>query len=181
MTRSSRSSTISLRTPASARRAPCAHCARRLAWQRQEHALSPRLPAPPSQRRARADRAMYDVCDVDVGLDQARVDRLARRALIARIRRNRAPRIEVLLWGDDRPPVSAHESEGPPVPCAPPDVIVQRGRRAPRSSGISSSPWNCSSLGVRSSSRSIAWTTRARAACTSVHVCFAAAGVPFCR
>ena len=33
--------------------------------------------------------------------------------------------LKCLLWGDERPPVSAHEPDGPPAPFAPPDVIVQ--------------------------------------------------------
>jgi len=33
--------------------------------------------------------------------------------------------LQYLLWGDERPPVAAHEPGGPPAPFAPPDVIVQ--------------------------------------------------------
>ncbi|MDH4260519.1 MAG: ferrous iron transporter B, partial [Gammaproteobacteria bacterium] len=33
--------------------------------------------------------------------------------------------LKYLLWGDDRPPVSAHEGHEPPAPLAPPGVIIQ--------------------------------------------------------
>ena len=35
------------------------------------------------------------------------------------------PAFKYLLWGDERPPVSGHEPDGPPLPFAPPDVIIQ--------------------------------------------------------
>ena len=33
--------------------------------------------------------------------------------------------LKYLLWGNERPPVSAHEPGGPPAPFAPPDLIIQ--------------------------------------------------------
>ncbi|MFS8085489.1 MAG: nucleoside recognition domain-containing protein, partial [Acidobacteriota bacterium] len=33
--------------------------------------------------------------------------------------------LKYLLWGDDRPLVSSHETGGPPAPFAPPDVLIQ--------------------------------------------------------
>ena len=33
--------------------------------------------------------------------------------------------LKCLLWGDDRPPVSLHEPDGPPARIAPPNVIVR--------------------------------------------------------
>ncbi len=72
---------------------------------------------------ARTER-MYDVCDVEVGLDQARVIDLPGVRSLRESGETERGALKYLLWGDDRPPVSAHESEGPPVPCAPPDVIV---------------------------------------------------------
>ncbi|MGZ8156561.1 MAG: FeoB small GTPase domain-containing protein [Burkholderiales bacterium] len=72
---------------------------------------------------ARTGRA-YDECEVDVGLDQARViDLPGVRSLLEHGESQRAA-LKYLLWGDDRPAVSAHESEGPPAPYAAPDVIV---------------------------------------------------------
>jgi ferrous iron transport protein B len=70
-------------------------------------------------------RRAYDECAVQIGLDEARVVDLPS------VRSLRDPEpadqaaLKYLLWGDERPPVSAHEPQGPPAPFAPPDVIVQ--------------------------------------------------------
>ncbi len=70
-------------------------------------------------------RQAYDECAVEIGLDEARVIDLPS------VRSLRDPdpgdqaALKYLLWGDERPPVSAHEPQGPPAPFAPPDVIVQ--------------------------------------------------------
>ncbi|MGZ5119677.1 MAG: FeoB small GTPase domain-containing protein, partial [Burkholderiales bacterium] len=67
---------------------------------------------------ARTGRA-YDECEVGVGLDQARViDLPGVRSLREGDYAERAA-LKYLLWGDKRPPVSAHESEGPPAPYGP--------------------------------------------------------------
>lgn len=67
----------------------------------------------------------YDECAVQVGLDQARViDLPSVRSLRDPEPEDRAT-LKYLLWGDERPLVSAHEARGPPAPFAPPDVIVQ--------------------------------------------------------
>ena len=67
----------------------------------------------------------YDECAVQIGLDQARViDLPSVRSLRAPEPEDRAT-LKYLLWGDERPLVSAHEARGPPAPFAPPDVIVQ--------------------------------------------------------
>ena len=67
----------------------------------------------------------YDECAVQVGLDEARViDLPSIRSLRHPEREDRAT-LKYLLWGDERPPVSVHEPEGPPAPFTPPDVIVQ--------------------------------------------------------
>lgn len=67
----------------------------------------------------------YDECAVQIGLDQARViDLPSVRSLRDPEPEDRAT-LKYLLWGDERPLVSAHETRGPPAPFAPPDVIVQ--------------------------------------------------------
>jgi ferrous iron transport protein B len=67
----------------------------------------------------------YEECEVDVGLDQARVTRLPRvRSLRDSSGSDRAA-LKHLLWGDERPLVSADEPEGGPAPNHAPDVIVQ--------------------------------------------------------
>jgi ferrous iron transport protein B len=67
----------------------------------------------------------YDECAVQIGLDEARViDLPSVRSLRDPEPEDRAT-LKYLLWGDERPLVSAHEARGPPAPFAPPDVIVQ--------------------------------------------------------
>ena len=67
----------------------------------------------------------YEECEVDVGLDQARVIRLpAIRSRQSGAGLDRAA-LEYLLCGDGRPIVSAREPDGAPAPYHAPDVIVQ--------------------------------------------------------
>jgi ferrous iron transport protein B len=67
----------------------------------------------------------YEECEVEVGLDQARVIRLpAVRSLRGAGAADHAA-LKYLLWGDERPAVSAHEPQGAPAPYRAPDVIVQ--------------------------------------------------------
>ena len=68
---------------------------------------------------------VYDECAVQIGLDEARlIDLPSVRSLRDPEPEDRAT-LKYLLWGDERPLVSAHEPQGPPTPFAPPDVIVQ--------------------------------------------------------
>ncbi len=70
-------------------------------------------------------RRAYDECAVEIGLDEARlIDLPSLRSLRDPDTAGRAT-LKYLLWGDERPPVSDHEAQGPPVPLAAPDVIVQ--------------------------------------------------------
>ena len=70
-------------------------------------------------------RRVYNECAVQIGLDEARlVDLPAIRSPHDLDAEDRAT-LKYLLWGDERPPVSQHEPDGPPAPFAPPDVIVQ--------------------------------------------------------
>jgi ferrous iron transport protein B len=67
----------------------------------------------------------YSACRVQVGLDEATVVDLPSITSMLRVSADDLPALQYLLWGDERPPVAAHEPGVPPVPFAPPDVIVQ--------------------------------------------------------
>src|SRR5512141_766790 len=67
----------------------------------------------------------YSECTVQIGLDEASVVDLPPIASMLRVAPDDLPALRYLLWGDERPPVAAHESGAPPAPFAPPDVIVQ--------------------------------------------------------
>ncbi len=67
----------------------------------------------------------YDECAVQIGFDEARVISLPSMHSLRHSGDEDRAAFKYLLWGDDRPPVSGHEPGGPPVPFAPPDVIIQ--------------------------------------------------------
>lgn len=67
----------------------------------------------------------YNECAVQIGLDEARVIDLPSIRSPHNLDSEDRAALKYLLWGDERPAVSQHESDGPPVPFAPPDVIVQ--------------------------------------------------------
>jgi ferrous iron transport protein B len=67
----------------------------------------------------------YDECAVQIGLDEARVIDLPSVHSLRHLEGDDRAALKYLLWGDERPPVSAHEPDGPPAPFSPPDVIVQ--------------------------------------------------------
>jgi hypothetical protein len=70
-------------------------------------------------------RSAYDECAVQIGLDEARVIDLPSIRSPHHLASDDRAALKYLLWGDERPPVSRHEPDGPPAPFAPPDVIVQ--------------------------------------------------------
>ncbi len=70
-------------------------------------------------------RRAYDECAVQIGLDEARVIDLPSIRSPHHLESDDRAALKYLLWGDERPPVSRHEPDGPPAPFAPPDVIVQ--------------------------------------------------------
>ena len=70
-------------------------------------------------------RLAYDECAVQIGLDEARVIDLPSIRSPHHLDSQDRAALKYLLWGDERPPVSQHEPDGPPAPFAPPDVIVQ--------------------------------------------------------
>lgn len=67
----------------------------------------------------------YDECAVQIGLDQASVISLPSVRSLRDPEPDDRATLKYLLWGDERPLVSAHETRGPPAPFSPPDVIVQ--------------------------------------------------------
>lgn len=67
----------------------------------------------------------YDECAVTIGLDEARVIDLPSLRSLRDPEPGDQAALKYLLWGDERPAVSAHEPQGPPAPFAPPDVVVQ--------------------------------------------------------
>jgi ferrous iron transport protein B len=67
----------------------------------------------------------YAQCTVQIGLDEASVMELPSIHSLRRLAQDDLAALKYLLWGDERPPVSVHEPEGPPAPFAPPSVIVQ--------------------------------------------------------
>jgi len=67
----------------------------------------------------------YRECAVQIGLDQVRLVDLPSIPSLHELAREERVTLQYLLWGDERPPIAAHEPGGPPAPFAPPDVIIQ--------------------------------------------------------
>ncbi len=67
----------------------------------------------------------YGECAVQIGLDQVRLVDLPSISSLHGLARDERVTLQYLLWGDERPPIAAHEPGGPPAPFAPPDVIIQ--------------------------------------------------------
>ena len=67
----------------------------------------------------------FGECTVQIGFDEASVIDLPSILSLRRLEQDDLVALKYLLWGDERPPVSAHEPDGPPAPFAPPDVIIQ--------------------------------------------------------
>jgi ferrous iron transport protein B len=67
----------------------------------------------------------YAECRVQIGLDEASVMELPSIRSLHQLALDDLAALKYLLWGDERPPVSVHEPDGPPAPFAPPGVIVQ--------------------------------------------------------
>jgi len=70
-------------------------------------------------------RLAYNECAVQIGFDEARLIDLPSIRSPHHLESADRAALKYLLWGDQRPPVSLHEPDGPPAPFAPPDVIVQ--------------------------------------------------------
>ena len=67
----------------------------------------------------------YGECAVQIGLDEARVVDLPSIHSLHHLEHDDRVTLQYLLWGDELPPVSVHEPDGPPAPFSPPDVIIQ--------------------------------------------------------
>ncbi|PIQ52326.1 MAG: nucleoside recognition domain-containing protein [Comamonadaceae bacterium CG12_big_fil_rev_8_21_14_0_65_59_15] len=67
----------------------------------------------------------YRACTVQVGLDEASVVDLPSLSSVYHVQHDELGALKYLLWGNDRPPVTAHEADAPPAPFEPPDLIVQ--------------------------------------------------------
>jgi ferrous iron transport protein B len=80
--------------------------------------------APQSGNLAGTHRA-YSECAVQIGFDEASVIELPSILSLHHLAQEDQAALKYLLWGDERPPVSAHEPGGPPAPFAPPGVIIQ--------------------------------------------------------
>ncbi len=67
----------------------------------------------------------FDECRVQIGLDEASLLDLPSIPSLHNLPADDRVTLKYLLWGDERPPISAHEDDGPPTPFSPPDVIIQ--------------------------------------------------------
>lgn len=70
-------------------------------------------------------RRAYGECRVQIGMDEADLVDLPSTHSLHHLEPDDRVALKYLLWGNERPPVAAHEPGGPPAPFAPPDVIVQ--------------------------------------------------------
>lgn len=68
---------------------------------------------------------VYRECAVQIGFDEASVVDLPGIHSLHHLEGDDLLALKYLLWGDERPAVSVHERSGPPVPFAPPDLIIQ--------------------------------------------------------
>lgn len=67
----------------------------------------------------------YGECRVQIGFDEANlIDLPSIHSLLHQDDSDRAT-LKYLLWGNEQPPIAAHEAGGPPAPFSPPDVIIQ--------------------------------------------------------
>lgn len=80
--------------------------------------------APQSGELAGSVRA-YRECKVQIGMDEASLIDLPSIHSLHHLEPDDLVTLKYLFWGDERPPVSAHEATPAPAPFAPPDVIIQ--------------------------------------------------------
>ena len=67
----------------------------------------------------------YGESRVQIGLDEASVIDLPSLHALHHSKQPELATLQFLLWGDQPPPISAHEAVAPPAPYGPPDVIIQ--------------------------------------------------------
>ena len=68
---------------------------------------------------------IYRSCTVQIGLDEANVVDLPSLSALHPLQDEDLGTLKYLLWGNERPPITAHESGAAPAPFEPPDLIVQ--------------------------------------------------------
>lgn len=68
---------------------------------------------------------VYRSCTVQIGLDEASVVDLPSLSALHPLQDEDLGTLKYLLWGNERPPVTAHEAGAAPAPFEPPDLIVQ--------------------------------------------------------
>jgi ferrous iron transport protein B len=68
---------------------------------------------------------IYCSCTVQIGLDEASVVDLPSLSALHPLQDDDLGTLKYLLWGNERPPVTAHEPGAAPAPFEPPDLIVQ--------------------------------------------------------
>lgn len=67
----------------------------------------------------------YGECTVQIGLDEASLIDLPSVQSLHHQQHDDLITLKYLLWGDELPPVSIHEPDGPAAPFSPPDIIIQ--------------------------------------------------------
>ncbi len=67
----------------------------------------------------------FGECTVQIGLDEASVIDLPSIRSLHDPAPDERSALKYLLWGDQRPPVSAHDADAPPRAVCPPDLIIQ--------------------------------------------------------
>ncbi|MCW9025234.1 MAG: ferrous iron transport protein B [Gammaproteobacteria bacterium] len=67
----------------------------------------------------------YNACNISVNLDEASLIDLPSLSSLQHMTEDERGALKYLLWGNERPPISAHEPDGPPTPFSPPNVIIQ--------------------------------------------------------
>jgi len=68
---------------------------------------------------------IYRACTVQIGLDEASVVDLPSLSALHHLEEKDLGTLKYLLWGNERPPVTAHEPSAAPAPFEPPDLILQ--------------------------------------------------------
>jgi ferrous iron transport protein B len=68
---------------------------------------------------------VYQECRVQIGLDEASVVDLPSLRSLQHLQGSDLGTLKYLLWGNERPAVTAHETVAPPAPFEPPDLIIQ--------------------------------------------------------
>jgi ferrous iron transport protein B len=79
----------------------------------------------PHTGRLTGTQRTYGECLVQIGFDEASVIELPSIGSLHHLDEGDRAALKYLLWGNERPPISVHEPDGPPAPFEPPDLIVQ--------------------------------------------------------